>query len=328
MKKEDCISLDSPTAWKQALGGIEYSFGHTWENCYAMYLTTGYRTFLYSFENEYGRIVCPISEREFEGYVDIVKPSGFSGFVGRGSVPGFSRHWQEFAKKRGYICGYIGLNPIHDYSDHFEPKEIYPYLNQQCDIYVLDLTPSHDELFANLSTNRKRQLKHWDNIQDDLVFDRSILKDFLLDNYVSFFAEKDALEAFYYNKKTVAFLLGLDSVVMVGARSEGKVVAVSTFTYTPYEGEYLFNVSLPEGRHYGVPLLWYGVNQLKSLRIPILNLGGGWAGIAEFKRRFGAYPLTMKVLKQIYDPQVYHKLCRQTKADPDDMAGFFPAYRR
>lgn len=327
MIKEDCISLDSPTAWKQALEGIEYSFGHTWENCYAMYLTTGLRTFLYSFENEYGRIVCPISEREFEGYVDIVKPSGFSGFVGRGSVPGFAHRWKKFAKERGYICGYIGLNPIHDCSDHFGPQEIYPYINDQCNIYVLDLTPSYDELFANLSTNRKRQLRHWNRIQDDLIIERSILTDFFLDNYIRFYTEKDALATYYYNKSTVSFLLSLDNVIMVGARSGGKVVAVSIFTYTPYEGEYLFNVSLPEGGHYGVPLLWHGINELKSLHVPILNLGGGWAGMAEFKRRFGASTLPMKVLKQIYEPEVYRKLCRLAKVDPDDMTGYFPAYR-
>ena len=327
MIKEDFIPLDSPAMWKQALTGIKHSFGHTWENCYAMHLTTGFKTYLYSFENEKGRIICPIAERQFGGYIDIVKPSGFSGFVGTGSIPGFSHYWRRFAKERGYVCGYVGLNPILDYSDHFEPREIYPYINQQCDIYVLDLTPSYDELFANLSTNRKRQLKHWDKIQNDLVFDRSILTDFLLDNYIAFFTEKDALAAFDYNKRTVAFLLSLDNVIMAGARSEGKVVAVSVFTYTAHEGEYLFNVSLPEGEHYGVPLLWHGVDQLKSLHVPLLNLGGGWAGMADFKRRFGARGLTMKVLKQIYQPEVYRKLCRQAKADPDDMSGYFPAYR-
>ena len=216
MVREDCIPLDSPETWKQALNGIKHSFGHTWENCYAMHLTTGFKTYLYSFENEHGRIVSPIAEREFDGYVDIVKPSGFSGFVGNGSIPGFSHYWRKFAQERGYICGYIGLNPIFDYSDHFEPQEIYPYVNEQCDIYVLDLTPSYEELFANLSTNRKRQLKHWNRIQDDLVFNRSILADFLLDNYIAFFAEKDALAAFYYSRRTVAFLLNLDNVIMVG----------------------------------------------------------------------------------------------------------------
>ena len=114
---------------------------------------------------------------------------------------------------------------------------------------------------------------------------------------------------------------------MVGARSEGKVVAVSVFPYTPDEGEYLFNVSLPEGLHYGVPLLWYGVNQLKSLHIPLLNLGGGWAGMADFKRRFGARGLAMKVLKQIYRPEVYRELSQQAKGDPDEMSDYFPAYR-
>ena len=136
MSKEDCIPLDSPAMWKQAIAGIKHSFGHSWENCYAMYLTTGLKTYLYCFENEHGRIVCPISEREFRGYIDIVKPSGFSGFVGTGRIPGFSDHWRRSRQERGYVCGYIGLNPIHDYSDHFEPRDVFPYHNEQCDIML------------------------------------------------------------------------------------------------------------------------------------------------------------------------------------------------
>jgi hypothetical protein len=133
-----CISLESPDEWKQALKGIKHSFGHTWENCYAMQLTTGFMTYLYCFENEHVRIVCPIAEREYEGYIDIVKPSGFSGFVGQGTCPDFSLHWKEFATERGYICGYIGLNPLFDYSSLFKSYEVYPCHNDQCDAYVLD----------------------------------------------------------------------------------------------------------------------------------------------------------------------------------------------
>ena len=67
MIKEDLIPLDSPAMWKQALDGIKHSFGHTWENCYAMQLTTGFKTYLYCFESEHGRVVCPIAERDYRG---------------------------------------------------------------------------------------------------------------------------------------------------------------------------------------------------------------------------------------------------------------------
>ena len=50
--KSRCISLESPSEWKEALKGINHSFAHTWENCYAMNLTTGYNTYLYCFEKD------------------------------------------------------------------------------------------------------------------------------------------------------------------------------------------------------------------------------------------------------------------------------------
>ena len=55
MARQKCIPLDSPAEWKEALVGIGHAFSHTWENCYAMHLTTGFRTYLYCFDAEHVR---------------------------------------------------------------------------------------------------------------------------------------------------------------------------------------------------------------------------------------------------------------------------------
>ena len=75
---------------------IPHAFGHTWENCYAMSLTTRHRTFLYHFETNGARIICPIAERRYAGQVDIVTPYGFSGFAGVGQSMEFSQAWLRF----------------------------------------------------------------------------------------------------------------------------------------------------------------------------------------------------------------------------------------
>jgi len=95
-------------------------------------------------------------------------------------------------------------------------------------------------------------------------------------------------------------------------------------------GDYLFGISLPDGRNQSTALLWYGVNYLKSLAIPAINLGGSGSsgGPGEFKRRFGSKVLPLRCLKQVYRPEIYEMLCRQVNADPNDMTGYFPAYRR
>ena len=76
MKKDYIIPLnrESKPDWDNALKGIKHSFAHTWDNCYAMHLSTGYKTFLYCFEDNDIRIVCAYAERECGKHKDIVTP--------------------------------------------------------------------------------------------------------------------------------------------------------------------------------------------------------------------------------------------------------------
>lgn len=322
--RQHLIPLDSPLEWREAIKEIKHSFGHTWEHCYAMSLTTGLKTYLYCFESNKVRIVCPIAEREYDGYRDIVKPFGFSGFVGNGDCPEFRHHWKAFARQRGYVCGYLGLNPNFDYSSHFDPDDIHQYDT----VHVIDLTLSPDELWANLSTNRKRQLKDWDTARRNLSLDRAELAGFFLANYDDFFRRKGAEQFYRFSRETISFLLGLDDMIIVGARGDEGLEAVSVFACTKYVGEYLFNVSLPGGKDHTAALMWYGIKHLKSLHIPFLNLGGGGGGIGESKRRYGGKEFALRCLKQVYEPAIYETLCRRANADPNDLNGYFPSYRK
>jgi hypothetical protein len=325
MINQTCISLESPVEWKNALQGIKHGFAHTWENCYAMRLTTGFRTYLYCFETENVRIVCPIAEREFEGRVDIVTPFGLSGFVGNSDYVDFPRHWREFVRRRDYVCGYISLNPIFENSTYFLADELCSYNN----IYVLDLTRSREELFAKLSKGRKGQLKESEKTSK-LVLDKQALMDFFLANYLDFFAQKRATAAYAFAPATIETLLALNQVVLVGAGSREKIEAATVFTYSRFAADYLFNISRPEGRRHSVALLWHGVNHFKSIGIPRLNLGGGVRAndsLAQFKQRFGGSKLSLNSLKQIYDPVAYKDLCDRAGVASMDKTGYFPAYR-
>jgi hypothetical protein len=324
--KHKCIALDSPAEWKKALEGIRHAFAHTWENCHTMRLSTGFNTYLYCLETENMRVVCPIAEREFGGRVDIVTPYGFSGFVGTGDCADFPRYWREFVRERGYVCGYIGLNPIFENTTYFDPDELYAYNN----IYILDLTLSREELFSKLDRNRKRQLKEWETISADLLLEKHALKDFCLANYSEFFRQKGATSAYAFSSATFESLFMLDSVLVVGAGSVEKIEAAIVFTYTRYAADALFNISLPEGRRHSAALHWYGVDYFKAMGVPILNLGGGVRAndrLAEFKERFGGKKLALSCLKQVYDAATYADLCVRVGADPTDRTGYFPPYR-
>jgi hypothetical protein len=327
MVKQKCIPLDAPQEWKEALRGVKHAFAHTWENCYAMHLTTRFKTYLYCFEDGDVRIVCPIAEREYDGFIDIVTPYGFSGFAGDRDCPEFPQCWRQFVEEKAYVCAYIQLNPLLENSTYSAPQEIRRYNS----VYVMDLTLSVDEIIDRMSRNRRKQVKRIIDNEDNIILDRRKLTDFLLDNFSDFFRRKNASSTYDFSPETFSFLCGLDNVSIVGAGNQGHVEAVSLLAYTQYMGEALFQFSLPEGRRHAVEMVWHRLNYLKSIGVPLMNLGGGVCendSLAKFKEQFGGKKLPLGCLKQIYRPEVYEMLCKRKQVDPRDISGYFPAYRR
>lgn len=321
------IPLESESEWKDALKDIRHSFYHTRESCYAMHLTTGYRTYLYSFEHEGIRIICPVSEREFGGYTDIVTPYGFSGFAGNEDYPGFQNYWKEFVKEKKYVCGYISLNPALANSTYYSGQDAYKSTN----LFYINLKLSLTELFENLDSNRKKIIKNFRKYEAGFIYDRNILTKFFTDNYYDFLKRINASQANYFSKETLEYICSLENVYMVGTGTEGRTEAVYLFAYTGSEGLCLFNVALPEGRQYASLLLWSGLKFFRSKKIPLMNLGGGIKeddSVALSKERFGAYKLPFYNLKEIYDKEIYEKLCLQKGFKSDDKSGYFPAYRK
>lgn len=326
MGHEACITLDDPSGWNRALDGVRHGFAHTWENAYAMRLTTGYPTYLYVYTSGETRIVCPVAERTFSGYVDIVTPYGLSGFVSNGTCPEFGHHWRQFARTRGYVCGYFAIHPL------LMDESLYPVheLEEQNEIYVIDLRRSLDELFARLSTNRRRVVRDMDKSMR-IVQNRERLADFFLRHYHEFMSAKGASSVYQFSPQTLSFLTGLENVFMFGAANEDdRLESVSMFACTRDVATYLFNVSIPEGRRHAAPLLWCGIEHARSLDIHWMDLGGGIRkndSLAEFKRRFGGDAKPLKALKQIYDTPVFESLCREVNVDAA-RSGYFPPYRR
>ncbi|GAB2459620.1 hypothetical protein GCM10011375_09560 [Hymenobacter qilianensis] len=320
------ISLSAPEMWSEALKDIPHSFSHTWQSCYAMHLTTDYDTYLYNFVSNDIKVLCPIAIREYKGVKDVVTPYGFSGFIGNRSCLNFPNYWKKFAYECGWVSGYIGLNPILENPSYYAEEDVFEYN----ELYIINLRLTMEELFQNLSTNRRRQLKTFSDKSQNFTLDKNVIKEFFLNNYHQFFAERNASSVYNFSENTLSYIIELDNVIMVGYSEGSKMQAVSLFAYTLHGAEYLFNISLPEGRDKAVPLIWFGVSYLKSLNIPTLNLGGGVQrndSIAQFKQRFGAVICPLRCLKQVYNEPVYSQLCLEISADPSDKTGYFPAYR-
>ena len=320
------IPLENRLDWQRALTGIPHAFAHTWESCHAMHLSTGYPTFLYVGEKGEDRVLCPLAERHFSGYVDIVTPYGFGGFVGQADENTLAS-WRDFSCQQEWVSAFIGLNPL------FVPDVCCQQLDysEYNDIFVVDLSRGLNELHWNLSPTRRRQIDAAFSNTEWLLEDREQLATFFLNHVSKFLEEKAGGRSFVFSCETLEALLSLDNTLLFGGGRLGRVDVVSVFAYTPYCAEYLFNVSLKEGRSLSAAVLWSAVKKLHSIGVPLLNLGGGIRrgdGVARFKRRFGAKQLPLGSLRSVFRHDVYNSLCSRTGSDLANQAAYFPAYRR
>jgi hypothetical protein len=321
---EEVIGLDDPGRWKEVLATLPHGWAHTWENCHAQNLSTSHRTFLYLVQTHGASVACPIAERPIDEHVDIVTPSGFSGFVGTGRWAGFPDRFRDFARSGGYVCGYIALNPLYGDTTFVESDEVYP----NTFVYVLDLTLGLDALHRRLSRTRQRELRTWSPGVHDL--ERARLREFLLTHYGPFMERRDAAPQYRYDVRTLDAICASDNVLMFGAESNGRIEAVRVVGHTPYGADDLFLVSTDEGSRHLTGLAWSAAHHLIEMGVPTYNLGGGVRPddpVAQAKERFRPARLPLNGLKQIYDRETYDRLCRRYGQPREVHPGYFPPYR-
>lgn len=298
-------------------------FGHTWGSCQALSFEGDAPT-LYVAEGDGVRVACPIIERPIADRLDVATPYGFSGLTGTGPWPQFAARWKRFAAERGYVAGYLAVNPIYGDDSYADPETV----TVANETYVLDLRGGIEGVHAGLSTNRRRQVRTWQpGVHES---DDPRLQSFFVEQYPLAMERKDAAPRHRFSTATLTALCELPTTFLIGAVSDGAIESVSLFGHTPYAGDFLLNAALPGCEHHSVGLIWSAIYRLVELRVPWLNLGGGMSpgdSLADFKARFGAARLPMRAIKAVYDRAAYDELCRRRGADPGDRDGFFPAYR-
>lgn len=318
------IAITEPDKWRDAIADVPHAFAHTWASCRAMQLSSDMATFLYRYDDGARRIICPFSTRRFEDSQDLLTPFGFSGFAGHGDAGDFPRVWSVFARELDFVCGYIGLHPALDGARFAEPADVY----ESNSAFLLDLTGSEAELLGRMSLNRQRQIRAWNNGDVELVEDRDALSAFFNRHLGTFLDERGAAKVNYQSNASLELLASLDNVLMLGAAVDGTLQAVSMFGYTSHVGEFLFNVSLPEGKRHSAPLIWCAAMRLRSLDVPTMNLGGGIRpgdGVAAFKTRFGGREVPLRSARQVYRADRFDALCRSAGVTTA-RDGYFPPY--
>lgn len=324
MLRHTLIPLDARSEWKDALKGIPHSFGQTWENCYAVALTSRLPTYLWHLEVEGVRVACPFTERNWEGCIDIAKPYGYSGFVGTDRCPDFAKLWREFACSRGYVCGYLGIDPVFEAPGQFDPAESSQYDR----VHLLDLSIPVEQMWLRLSHNRQDDFRDWNEISSRITTVRSEIVPFFVEQFLAYMERKQAAAHYRFTRATLEFLCGLDNVLLMGMRDGDVVTAVALIPYTRYVGEALFTVYAPGTPAYTSVFVWSGALGLRERGVRLMNLGGGTSGMHAFKRSFGTAEKPLRCLRQVYDENVYGRLCLAKGASATSREGYFPAYRQ
>jgi hypothetical protein len=317
------IPLAQPEAWRFALRDLPHGFGHSWESCQAMFLTTGSPTFLYQYAQGTVRIICPLAERSFQGYKDIYTPFGFSGFSGTADCEGFKHEWYKFARSRDWVCGYINLHPLLTRRSYWDQRELF----EQNDLFFLDLRRSASELWNGISRSRRHQITK-SMRECSLSTDKSALGEFIASNSAAFFRERGAAGNYFFTQATWEQLFDSNNVFALGVKKDGKVVATTVFGFSEHLADALFNVWILNGRESGALLMWEGAVYLKTLGIHYLNMGGGVVRhdtIAQAKRLYGASVLPHCALKQVYNDAQFRELCQLRRVEPNRV-GYFPPY--
>ena len=321
--RHSLIGLDERDRWRSALAGIAHGFGHTWDSCHAFSLTTHLPTYLYLAECPEGRVVCPLIERRFQGEADVATPFGFSGFAGRGHCAGFDEQWRAFASREGWVCAYVGQNPLLRpegfwAEDAFEPAQNLYWLR------IDDL----DGLHQGLSRLRRRQLRRW-RVPGWLCTDRDVLLRFVLESADGFFQRVGAAPNYFLSEATWQALAASDRVELLGALRDDRLVAVTFFGWADGIADALFNISLPEGRDAATALLIEGAERLRTRGISLLNIGGGVRpgdDVERAKQLFGASARPLLHLKQVFAPSRFRRLCAAAGAEASGQTAFFPPY--
>ena len=325
MERFQLIDLTERDRWNTALEGISHDFCHSWDYCHSLACTTGLTTRLIRFASESVQLVCPVLEREHNGNIDVATPPGFSGICGSGPFHAIREILQQFARSRGYVCGYFSIHPLLEQMSFSSSERIQVY-NQ---VYVLDLRKSENELVLGMDRNRRRELRNFHQQTSCLVTERSKLAEFIVSEYPRFVDACGMSSSYYRSAETLRRLCEARGALLLGTGSAQTVESAYLIGHTRSTGTCLIYVASPAARQHAAGLLWACVRQLRQIGVPWLNLGGGVAGndsIAESKRRFGALHRPLRCIKEIFSPQVYEELCARAAVRPDAGTSF-PPYR-
>jgi len=336
MLEQALIPLADKSRWEEVLRGMSHGPAHCWAYNEALAKTHQQEVFLYASSNlnldqerenlssDPFKAICPVVLRKKFNTRDVVTPYGFGGLVTQGHYPDFPKQWQTFYKQQNLICGYFALHPLFNHpqiTNHAITQSASP-------IYIIDLTLSVETLMSNMTKAHRYELRQWENSSVQIIDDKTIITEYLTPLYFETLNRVKANQVYHFNKETLHQLIHDEKTLALAAVIDKKIEAIILFIHTAYIADYFLNASTDTGRIHTRGLLWHGMQRLKEMGVPTLNLGGGIKpndSLDDFKRRFGGTLVNTKVLKQIFDESIFEELCTKTNTSLAS-THYFPPY--
>ncbi len=253
---------------------------------------------------------------------DVVTPYGYGGPVG-GAVAAFWGAYEAWCSERGVLTTFV----------RFHPR----FANQRgARIHVEQLASTigwrvqSDDLLACMHS------KHRNVVRKAEAAGVSVEASHGLGAFVPLYEEtmrRAGAQAFYFFSGDYWEALARlgEGLVRFDARRAGETVASALCLASPPWLHYHLGAASEAGRTLGATtlLLHEAARWARERRYERFHLGGGLGGkrdsLHEFKRRFDpGGELEAAIGKAVHDPEAY----RAAGGDPDDLSGFFPAYRR
>lgn len=183
------------------------------------------------------------------------------------------------------------------------------------------------DVLAGASDSIRQKIKLGQRLAVALVDDRAQLARSLQALHPLTVRRTQASALYHFSAESLARWVADEDTVVLGARLDGSIEAVSLFSVAGGHAEYHLNASSERGRDLAAWLLWQAIRRLRERGVGMLNLGGGAKpgdGVHQFKRRLGAAPAPLRAARQIYDLRRYRELCAAAGVEP--AASRFPAY--
>lgn len=327
--KQKLIPLHAKQEWEAALADIfDHAYTHThWYN-QAMHSASGRDIFLYVAQNENFNIVCPISPRHksLQDLPDITTPYGFSGFAYHGDCHDFTENWYTFMRQQGYICGHIALHPFVKAEFTYKSQDLFAGKTT----YLLDLTLDLEFIRQNFSTDHRHRLRQWQKAGHVVCRDKkeNIIAAFVK-HYSNALQARSAAAVYDFGEIAWRQIIASPHSYLFSVAVDNNIQAVAIFIHYNHIVDYYMIASDDEGRAHARGILFDAMSYFHEQGAKWLHLGCGVRegdALQQFKARFGGKAVTTYALKQIYDPSAYAQSCARYDVDPQNIAGYFPAY--